>query len=161
MSWAHIQAVRDVIGLTPAGRHVLLALALYSDDRGRAWPAATTLADWTGLHRSSVLRQLRLIVKHTPVTVIHRTGRASVFDLDKLPQRAPSKTGSARPVTPKRAPSPHRISSKELIMCDAAPPRDAAAPHRDTTWRPDMRPVAARLEPGDGGYLYVVKEERA
>ena len=150
-------------GLTSGGRHVLLVLALHTDDQGRAWPSAATLADWTGLHRSTVKQLLREVVKHTKATVIHRPGRPSVFNLDKLVNRAPEAPTSGRIQPPKWAHSPHRISSKELIMCDAAPPRDAAAPHQNTTWRPDMAPMPRQAAPGDGpgggGYLYVVKEE--
>jgi hypothetical protein len=105
VSWAHIQAVRAVTGLTPAGRHVLTVLALHTDRQGRAWPAAATLADWTGMHRSSVFRLLAEIPKSTPVKVVHRPGQPSVFDLSPLVDRAPSATPTARPVTQKRAPS--------------------------------------------------------
>ena len=52
---------RSVKGLTPSARHILLLLATYADRQGRAWPSVGTLAEQSGMHRTSVQRALRVL----------------------------------------------------------------------------------------------------
>ena len=129
MSWQHIRAAMRVEapGLSPGGRHVLQVLAFHSTREGKAWPSAATIAEITGLHRSSVLRLLKEVVESTGVSVVHKPSRASVFDLAALLERAPGATPGARMVSRKRAHGATRTVSKETEQGDAARRSVAAA----------------------------------
>ena len=133
MSWKHIQAAAQVeAGLSTGARFVLVQLALHANKAGRAWPAAATLAALTSQHRSTVLVQLRQIVRSTAVTVVHRPGYAAVYDLSNLPGCARDARTSARVQPQKRARSPHRNSYYVTEQGDAAAARGAAAPPNGT-----------------------------
>jgi hypothetical protein len=83
MSWPHIIAARSTppAGLTPGARHVLLVIATYTNDTGRAWAGLDTIAADTGYHPASIRRLVELLAKSTDGLVIPRPGKSHLFDL--------------------------------------------------------------------------------
>jgi Helix-turn-helix domain len=91
MSWPHIFGARDgpPPGLTPAQRHVLLVVATYTNQAGRTWLAADTLAAATGYHPGSVRRIVAGLEAETSGLVIPNPGRTHHFDLAHLARGTP------------------------------------------------------------------------
>jgi hypothetical protein len=83
VSYDHIRAARDLDAkITRAARHVLLALATYTDGHGFAWPSSATLADATGY--ASVRRILADLVDAQILFANRRLGRPTVYSLAHL-----------------------------------------------------------------------------
>lgn len=100
-------------GLSPATRHVALALSLYMNERGgSAFPGPTLLAHDTGLHRSTVKERLGELERAGWIRCVTRGGvrgeqrTANVYEatipettLFASPDQAPTATGRhTRPV---------------------------------------------------------------
>jgi hypothetical protein len=64
VSLSATNAARKITSIPARDKFVLMALSDYADDRGRAWPRHSTLAAWTCLSRSSVIRALENL-EHT------------------------------------------------------------------------------------------------
>lgn len=73
MSLTAIVAVRETDGgLSSRDKMVLMALADYADDQNEAWPSHNTLATWTHMSRSTVIRALQSLEEAGYVTATQR-----------------------------------------------------------------------------------------
>lgn len=81
MRWDLIRAARDVEGLAPAAKFVLVMLALRAGDDGRAWPSLARIVADTGYGRSTVSVALTELAEAGHLEVIHRPGHANMVTL--------------------------------------------------------------------------------
>lgn len=73
MSLTAIVAVRETDGnLSSRDKMVLMALADYADDKNEAWPSHKTLATWTHMSRSTVIRALQSLEAAGYVKAVQR-----------------------------------------------------------------------------------------
>lgn len=84
LSWAYSRAIPPE--MNPTDRFVLVTLANFADDQGRAWPSLSTLARSTNLHRGTVTRSIaRLEETYGAITKLRSgggpRGRSNVYKL--------------------------------------------------------------------------------
>lgn len=84
MSYRHINAARDVEGLDPTARHVLLVIATFTNAAGVAWCSQQTIARAMGRSRGAVWGAVKRLQLVAPVGVTHRPGRTDRYDLRGL-----------------------------------------------------------------------------
>lgn len=137
--WAWAQEVLQPDGKTdPLAKFVLMALADFANkDTNEAWPSSATLAEKTGMSRSTVVAKLRVLEAAGLIkTVPRRTGAENLSNLYVLP------VGQAG--------SPGVIRQPDNPPCAA----DGGAPwgYPGDGQPPERRPDAAPVRLADEGY---------
>jgi hypothetical protein len=69
-------------------RLVLLAIASYANDEGKAWPGIDTLSQDTNLTRRSVIRSFKPLVQLKELTIVRQTRRPNLYYIH-LPSSRP------------------------------------------------------------------------
>ncbi len=96
-------------GLAPTVKLVLVALAEFSDERGRCWPSVNTLADRTGLNRRSVFRALQQL-EGDFLQKQSRPGQVTAYQLCLW---QPPKSATKTPPKTDTKPIQHALTIKE------------------------------------------------
>ena len=95
MSIFQMSKVWTMQNLEPGEKLVLLAVADFADDEGRAWPSIPTLAKKSSLSEDTVRRKLRKLVHAGTLTMVPRkdkTGRDTSYNFYLFPREGEGST---------------------------------------------------------------------
>lgn len=100
--------------MQPTAKAVLMAMADYSDEQGRCWPAITTLCEYTCFSRRAVIDAIAWLEANGAVVADRSNGRHTSYV-----------------VTPDRYAKPVQLPHRCISRTGAAPAQTSAAPALD------------------------------
>jgi hypothetical protein len=89
MSWQAARAVRDLRGIDPTAKLVLVMIALRAGDDGRAWPSVATVVEDTGLSDRGVRLAVKRLRKTGHLVVVHSRGEGWTMTVSAAPRAGP------------------------------------------------------------------------